>query len=71
MVVRSRIDGEFNGTGSEVLFKLRNGQIWQQVGYRYKYNYKYAPKVTIETRGSNGTMVVDGFSDPIKVRKVG
>lgn len=68
--IRSKIDGEFNGTDDEVVYKLQNGQVWQQVGYRYRYRYRYAPRVTIETRGSSGTMTVEGFHDPIKVRRI-
>lgn len=64
MTIRSRIDGEFNGTGDELVYKLRNGQVWQQVGYRYRY--RYSPAVTINTSGSRGVMIVDGFDDPIK-----
>ncbi|MCB0967899.1 MAG: hypothetical protein KDB37_13780 [Ilumatobacter sp.] len=70
MTVKSRIDGEFNGTADEVVYKLVNGQIWQQVGYRYRYRYRYSPRVTIETRGTTGVMTVEGFSDTIKVRRL-
>lgn len=34
MKVKSKIDGEFTGTENETVYKLRNGQVWQQVGYR-------------------------------------
>ncbi len=70
MTIKSRIDGEFNGTGDQLVYKLRNGQIWQQVGYRYRYRYRYAPAVTINVSGSTATMIVEGFDDPIKVRRV-
>lgn len=70
MTIRSRIDGEFKGTGDELVYKLRNGQVWQQVGYRYRYRYRYSPAVTIDTGGSRGVMIVDGFDDPIKVRRI-
>lgn len=70
MTIRSRIDGEFKGTGDQLVYKLRNGQVWQQVGYRYRYRYRYSPAVTINTSGSRGVMIVDGFDDPIKVRRI-
>lgn len=70
MTIRSRIDGEFNGTGDELVYKLQNGQVWQQIGYRYRYRYRYAPAVTINASGSTGVMIVDGFGDPIKVRRL-
>lgn len=69
MTIRSRIAGEFNGTGEELVYKLQNGQVWQQIGYRYRYRYRYAPAVTINASSSTGVMIVDGFDDP-KVRRL-
>ena len=66
--INSRIDDEFNGTEDEVVYMLQNGQIWQWVGYRYRYTY--ARRVEIEVQGSIGVMTVDGFSEPIKVRRI-
>jgi hypothetical protein len=68
-MINSRIDGEFTGTEDEVVYKLENGQIWQQVGYKYRYMYKYRPEVSITGSSGNAVMIVDGFSDPIKVRR--
>lgn len=70
MVIRSRIDGDFNGTENETVFNLHNGQVWQHVGYRYRYRYLYAPRVEIDASGSRGTMTVAGFPERIKVRRV-
>jgi hypothetical protein len=70
MNIQSRIDGDFTGTENEVLYKLANGQIWQQVGYRYRYRYRYAPRVQIVKSGYHFSMIVDGFPDPIKVRRI-
>lgn len=63
MEISSRIDGEFTGTNDEVIFKLQNGQIWQQVGYRYRYMYRYAPLVTIEAIGTTGIRSPDAPSN--------
>lgn len=70
MKIESRIDGEFNGTDNEVVYTLWNGQVWQQVGYSYRYHYMYAPSVTIESCGSQGVMTVDGFDQRINVRRL-
>lgn len=70
MHIQSRIEGDFEGTDDEVVFTLDNGQRWQQVGYRYRYTYRYRPRVTIETSGNTGLMLVEGFSESIKVRRV-
>src|SRR5690606_4924947 len=39
-IIESRIDGEFEGWEGETVFKLLNGQIWQQIDGRYKYRYR-------------------------------
>jgi hypothetical protein len=43
--IEAHIDGEFKGWTGETIYKLRNGQIWQQATYHY--HYAYAPEVTI------------------------
>ena len=35
-VIESQIDGEFHGWDGETIFKLTNGQIWQQAEYGYE-----------------------------------
>lgn len=46
-VIESHIDGTFKGWDGDTIFKLTNGQIWQQSAYAYTYYYAYRPKVTI------------------------
>jgi len=70
MNVSSRIDGEFNGTNDETLYELTNGQIWQQIGYRYRYKYRYRPTVNVVRHGAGWVMIVDGFPDTIRVRRI-
>ena len=50
-VVESRIDGEFTGWTGSTIFRLRNGQIWQQNKYDYYYHYAYflRPRVFLDT----------------------
>lgn len=69
-VVESRIDGEFTGWEGETIFKLLNGQIWQQSSYAYKYAYKYSPRVLIYKSGSSYRMQVDGVDGTIAVRRL-
>ena len=66
-VIESRIDGEFEGWEGDTIFKLMNGQVWQQVDGRYKYKYKYSPKVMIFRKGSKYRMQVDGVDGFIAV----
>lgn len=69
-VVESQIDGEFNGWEGETIFKLRNGQIWQQSSYAYKYKYAYAPKVLIYKSETGYKMRVDGVDAEISVKRL-
>lgn len=68
--IESRIDGEFNGWEGETVFKLQNGQVWQQASYAYRYHYVYAPKVLIYASGSGYTMKVDGVDQSIAVKRL-
>jgi hypothetical protein len=45
--IESAITGEIKGWDGETIFKLDNGQIWQQAEYDYTYFYEYHPDVTI------------------------
>jgi hypothetical protein len=69
-IIESQIDGEFEGWDGETIFKLRNGQIWQQSSYAYTYHYAYAPKVVIYKSGSAFKMKVDGVSGEIAVKRL-
>lgn len=71
MDIHSQIDGEFTGTEDEVVYKLTNGQVWQQIGYSYSYTYSYMPRVTIRSEGGRYVMDVQGFNRPIPVRRLG
>jgi len=70
-VVESKIDGDFECWEGETIFKLMNGQIWQQTQYAYRYCYKFMPKVTI-VRGQNGVyrMYVEGVDGSIAVTRI-
>ncbi|HHT9138744.1 MAG TPA: hypothetical protein ACFYEK_16055 [Candidatus Wunengus sp. YC60] len=43
-VIESHIEGDFEGWEGETIFKLDNGQIWQQSSYDYTYHYAYHPE---------------------------
>lgn len=68
--IESRIDGDFEGWDGESIYKLTNGQIWQQDEYKYKYTYKYSPRVTIYRKSGSWVMLVDGMSDAIRVKRL-
>ena len=69
-LIESRIDGEFKGWEGETIFKLANGQIWQQASYAYTYSYAYSPAVIIFRTASGYQMQVEGVSGRIAVRRL-
>lgn len=69
-VIENSIDGTFNGWGGDTIFQLRNGQIWQQSSFDYKYHYAYSPDVAIYQSGSGYKMKVDGVDSTINVTRI-
>lgn len=69
-IIESHIDGDFEGWEGETIFKLSNGQIWQQDSYSYTYHYAYRPEVLIFQKGGAYHMSVKGVSNTIKVRRL-
>jgi hypothetical protein len=68
--VESNIDGDFNGWEGETVFKLDNGQIWEQAEYSYTYSYSYRPEVTIYQAGGGCRMKVEDEDETIMVRRI-
>lgn len=69
-VIESSIDGEFTGWTGDTIFKLLNGQIWQQSSFDWKWQWAYSPKVTIYKSGSVYKMKVDGVDGTINVTRL-
>jgi hypothetical protein len=69
-LIESRIEGTFEGWTGETLFKLVNGQIWQQSRYDYHYHYAYMPRVTIVRSGSRYIMSVERVSRTVEVTRL-
>lgn len=69
-LIESQIDGEFTGWDGETVFRLMNGQIWQQVSYSYTYHYAFMPRVLIFRAGSGYQMQVEGVEGRIAVRQL-
>lgn len=69
-VVESTIAGDFSGWDGETIFKLDNGQIWEQAEYDYSYSYAYRPDVTIYPTSAGCRMRVEGEDETILVRRI-
>jgi hypothetical protein len=70
LAVESSISGEFKGWDGETIFKLANGQIWQQAAYDYMYSYAYAPDVTIYQTSSGCRMKVEDEDETVLVKRI-
>lgn len=68
--IQSRIDGNFNGWEGDTVVKLENGQVWQQVDFKFKFAFKFRPKVLVFRDGGNYYMIIEGVNDKIKVRQI-
>lgn len=68
--IESYIDGVFQGWDGETIFRLMNGQIWQQAEYSYLYHYAYMPRVTIFSVSGGYKMQVEGVNKAIRVQRL-
>jgi len=68
--IETCIDGEFKGWEGETIFKLCNGQIWQQAEYSYTYTYAYRPDVVIYKTSAGYRMKVEDEEEAILVRRI-
>lgn len=62
--VETNIKGDFNGWDDETIYKMDNGQIWQQKNYHYHYHYAYHPEVVIYKTSNGCHIKVEGDDDP-------
>ena len=64
-IYNSQIEDEFEGYEYGNLYRLTNGEVWEQTSSTYKYKYKFRPRVTI----IDGTLLVEGMSQSVSVRR--
>lgn len=68
-VVETQIDGVFTGWEGETIWKMQNGQTWQQASYAYLYESAFSPEVMIYRYGGEWIMKVEGVDETIEVKK--
>jgi len=68
--IESRISGEIEGWDGDTIFKLDNGQIWQQAAYDYTYFYAYRPEVTIYQTSAGCRMKVEDETETVLVKRI-
>lgn len=69
-VSSSQIVGAFTGWTGSSIYKLHNGEMWQQARYYYYYYYSYQPRATVYDEGGSYVMRVDGCSVDMEVKRV-
>jgi len=68
--VESTISGEIEGWEGDTIFKLDNGQIWQQAEYDYTYFYAFRPDVTIYQTSAGCRMKVEDETETVLVKRI-
>lgn len=69
-LIETNIEGEFIGWEGDTIFKMSNGQIWQQVTMGFTYTYKFRPKVMIIKTNGAYKMKVEGVANTIFVKQI-
>lgn len=69
-IIESNISGTFEGWKGETIFKLMNGEIWQQTEYWYEYHYAYSPKVLIIPSAGGYKAKVEGVNKAVGVTRL-
>ncbi len=70
LVTESRIEGDFEGFDGDRVYRLVNGQKWQQAHFKYRYFYQYQPVARIWNDGGQYLLDVEGMNEMIAVRRV-
>lgn len=67
----SRVIGQFDGWTGDTVFRLENGQIWEQSGNGFFKVSMNNPSVTIEKGVLGGYILsVEGYNSRVKVKRV-
>ena len=69
-IIEENIEGSFEGYKYEQLYKLTNGEIWQQTDSEYDYEYIYNPKVIIFSKNGKYMLKVQGMNQSVSVERL-
>ncbi len=70
LTARSNIDGSFQGFQHGSMFRLLNGQTWEQTSFHRAPASMATPEATIFDSNGNWMMRVDGMSATVYVRRI-
>jgi len=65
-----KMRGASTGFHGGAIFRLTNGQVWQQKVYKYRYRYRYRPDVRIFTEKGGYVIHIEGMDETVSVVKV-
>lgn len=68
--IETQIDGGFKGWDGDTVWKMTNGQIWQQASLGYHYHYAHRPKVLIYRVGGDWKMKVEEDEEEVVVKRL-
>ena len=69
--LHSYLVGEFNGWDGDTVFRLENGQAWQQIDSSYQYARAERPRVTIRQAAFGSYLLkVEGIGRTVRVRRI-
>lgn len=68
--VESQIVGDFEGWDGDTIFKLMNGEVWQQSSYDYIYHYDYNPIIKIFETQNGYIMKVANLDKTVSVKRI-
>ncbi len=68
--IDSRIDGHFDGWDGNTVFKLQNGQVWQQAGFGSFAHHAENPQVHIWKGWFGYLMRIKGYNATVSVRRI-
>ena len=68
--IETYISDNFEGWTGNTIWKMDNGQVWQQAEYSYHYHYAYHPQVFIFPSNGEWFMRVEGDDGQIKVQRL-
>ena len=70
LILKSKVNGDFKGFDTEMLFPLLNRQYWIQTVRKYWYYRSYQPSISIYKYNEVYYFLVDGQSEFVSVEQV-
>jgi hypothetical protein len=70
LIIKTRLNGHFQGFETDQVFHLQNGETWQQDAVKRRYAYRYRPKATVWHQAGTFFMDIEGMHELVRVHRV-